>query len=65
MTIMRKNNPKVFISYSSLDSDFAEFMKMKLGEANITVWRDEHEILAGEEWRNEIDFGLLNSETIY
>ncbi len=61
---MEKNQPKVFISYSSVDGDFAELMKMKLEQSDIIVWRDVHEISAGEEWRNEIDYGLLNSDTI-
>ncbi|WP_339708962.1 TIR domain-containing protein [uncultured Kriegella sp.] len=61
---MNNDKPKVFISYSSSDSDFAELMKMKLEDAGIIVWRDVHEIAAGEEWRNEIDFGLLRSDTV-
>ena len=61
---MEKHKPKIFISYSSSDSDFTELMKMKLEEANISVWKDTNEISAGDEWRKEIDYGLLNSETI-
>jgi len=52
------------ISYSSLDGDFAELMKLKLESSNIEVWRDVHEISVGEEWRNEIDYGLLNSNSV-
>lgn len=58
------DQPKVFISYSSKDGDIAELMKMKLEDAGIEVWRDIHEIAAGEEWRNEIDYGLLNAEAL-
>ncbi len=61
---MEEEKPKVFISYPSSDGDFAELMKMKLESSNIFVWRDVHEISAGEEWRNEIDYGLLNSDSI-
>lgn len=61
---MDNDKPKVFISYSSSDSDFVELMKMKLEGSGIVVWRDTHEIAAGEEWRNEIDFGLLSSDTL-
>lgn len=61
---MEKDKPKVFISYSSADGDFAELLKMKLEQSDITVWRDIYEISPGEEWRNEIDYGLLNSDTI-
>jgi len=56
--------PKVFISYSSKDGDFAELAKMKLEQDDIDVWRDIYEISAGEEWRNEIGYGLLNSDSI-
>ncbi len=61
---MNNDKPKIFISYSSADSDFAELMKMKLEGSDIIVWRDIHEIAAGEEWRNEIDFGLLSSDIL-
>lgn len=61
---MEEEKPKVFISYSSRDGDFAELLKLKLEAANIDVWRDINEIAAGEEWRNEIDYGLLNCDSI-
>lgn len=61
---MEEENPKVFISYSSLDGDFAELMKLKLEAVGIDVWRDVNEILPGEEWRNEIDYGLLNCDSV-
>lgn len=54
----------MFISYSSSNEDFAELLKMKLEEANISVWKDTNQILSGKEWRNEIDCGLLNSDLI-
>lgn len=61
---MEQDKPQVFISYSSSNGDFAELMKMKLEQSGVTVWRDTHDISPGEEWRNEIDYGLLNSDTI-
>lgn len=61
---MKKEKPKAFISYSSSNGDFAELLKVKLEQSGIKVWRDSHEIEAGEEWRNEIDYGLLNSDCI-
>ena len=61
---MENDNPKVFISYSTAIGDFAELMKMKLESSGIDVWRDVNEIAVGEEWRNEIDYGLLNADSV-
>lgn len=61
---MKKEKPRAFVSYSSSNGDFAELLKIKLEQSGITVWRDVHEIAAGEEWRNEIDYGLLHSDCI-
>ena len=52
------DKPKVFISYSSQNRDFAELLKLKLEKEDIDVWQDVDEIEPGEEWRNEIDMGL-------
>lgn len=48
---------KVFISYSSNDSDFAELVEMKLKKSNIPVWIDSG-IRSGDEWQHEIDNAL-------
>jgi CheY-like chemotaxis protein len=61
---MESDKPKVFVSYSSSNGDFAELLKMKLEDAGIEVWKDNYQILAGKEWRNEIDSGLLSSQLI-
>lgn len=52
----------VFVSYSSEDSVFAELVKMKLNQAKIDVWLDQDKLDAGEEWRNEIDLGINESD---
>jgi|GEM_PF-6529033 len=56
--------PKVFISYSSSNEDFAELVKLKLEKENIIVWKDTNQISVGVEWRNEIDNGILSSDLI-
>ena len=61
---MGQEKPTVFISYSSEDADFADLVKMKLTVANIDVWMDQDELDAGEEWRNEIDLGIIESDAI-
>lgn len=61
---MAQDKPKVFLSYPSTIEDFAELVRMKLDDAAIDVWKDTQQIQAGEEWRNEIDAGLLNADAI-
>jgi len=61
---MEKDQPKVFLSYPSSIGDFAELVMMKLENGGIEVWKDTHQIQAGEEWRNEIDTGLLQVDAI-
>lgn len=51
----------VFFSYSRKDHFFAELACIKLAEANITVWRDQGQLRAGEDWRNAIDRGIADS----
>ena len=46
---------KVFISYSSDDSHFAELALMKLKEKGIQVWLDKGELHPGDDWRDGID----------
>lgn len=55
---------KVFISYSSSDSIFADLAKMKLKEAGIHVWLDSGELRAGEEWRDAIDRGISLTDVV-
>lgn len=61
---MNTDSHKIFISYSSCTEDLAELIKMKLEEAHITVWKDTNQISAGEEWRNEINYGILSSDIV-
>lgn len=51
----------VFISYATADKFFAELLEKKLLEKNISAWRDRSSLHAGEEWRQSIDLGILES----
>lgn len=55
---------KVFISYSSKDSDFAELMSFRLREKGFSVWLDKGDIHPGEDWRDEIEEGLSASNVL-
>jgi CheY-like chemotaxis protein len=61
---MEIKKPIVFISYAREDSLFADHVKMKLNAANIDVWMDHDKLDAGNEWRNEIDLGIINSDAV-
>ena len=61
---MGKDKPTVFISYSTEDSLFADLVKMKLNASGIDVWMDQDKLNAGEEWRNEIDLGIINADAL-
>ena len=50
--------PHVFLSYSKKDFHFAELARIKLAEENISVWIDQGQLRAGDDWRNGIDQGL-------
>lgn len=59
---MKKANTTVFISYSTKDSVFADLVKMKLNAVSIDVWLDQDKLNAGQEWRNEIDLGIIEAD---
>lgn len=52
---------RVFLSYSTKDSLFADLAILKLQNAGIDVWIDHESLVAGEEWRNAIDAGISGS----
>jgi hypothetical protein len=54
----------VFLSYSTKDHLFAELTSIKLGESNITLWRDHGQLRAGEEWRIGIERGIADSMAV-
>ncbi|MHC4084009.1 MAG: toll/interleukin-1 receptor domain-containing protein [Planctomycetota bacterium] len=51
----------VFLSYSQNDHIFAELASVKLKEAGISVWMDQDELRAGNDWRQGIDQGISES----
>jgi Uncharacterized low-complexity proteins len=47
-----------FISYSRADQDFAIRLHHELENRGIRCWRDEHEILPGDDIMDQIDLGI-------
>jgi hypothetical protein len=56
--------PMVFLSYSGKDHFFAELATLKLGEAGISLWRDQGHLRAGKDWRHGIEQGITDSMAI-
>lgn len=58
-----KNNPKVFISYSHEDKEFASDLAEKLLRNGVDVWIDKYEIQPGDSLIQKIfEEGLSNSD---
>jgi hypothetical protein len=55
---------KVFISYSSGDSDFVKLARSQLQQQGIEVWLDQDDIRAGDSWRESIDEGISSSDAV-
>lgn len=53
--------PLVFLSYSRKDHYFAELAGIKLAEAGISLWRDQGQLRAGDDWRGGIEKGISES----
>jgi hypothetical protein len=51
----------VFLSYSTKDHYFAELAEIKLAQANIKLWRDKGQLVAGADWRQGIEHGISSS----
>jgi hypothetical protein len=51
----------VFLSYSRKDHYFAELALIKLDQADIKLWRDHGQLVAGNDWRQGIEHGISNS----
>ena len=67
VTVSNGNNLNymtVFLSYSTKDYFFAELLAIKLGEAGITLWRDQGSLVAGSDWRQGIETGISNSVAV-
>jgi hypothetical protein len=53
--------PTIFLSYSSKDNFHAELISTKLSAAGLTVWTDQRQLRAGENWRQGIEKGIADS----
>jgi hypothetical protein len=51
----------VFISHSHEDADFAELLKLQLEKNGIKGWIDGEKLKIGQDWRQEIDEGIIKS----
>ena len=52
--------PEIFISYASRDRDHIVQIAGRLASAGVTVWRDQDEILGGENYGPKIVEGIKN-----
>jgi hypothetical protein len=49
------NPVKTFISYSRTDSKFANFLESELQRRGYSLWRDQTDIIAGQNWEKMIN----------
>lgn len=54
----------IFISYSQVDTDFAEILLIKLGENGFTPWIDHKGVQAGDDWHQAIDDAIRVAKAI-
>jgi nucleoside 2-deoxyribosyltransferase len=62
MTAMDK--PRVFISHSALDVDWARSFAQALQERGVPVWFDEFDVHPGESIREALESGLRGSDVL-
>ncbi|MBF0526801.1 MAG: toll/interleukin-1 receptor domain-containing protein [Deltaproteobacteria bacterium] len=55
---------KIFLSHSSKDKPFVDWLYVKLRSANLELWYDKYEILIGDSILEKIYEGLDGSEFI-
>ena len=51
----------VFISYAHVDGDFVNLVKNEIEKLGFETWTDTERLMAGEDWRNEIDKAIRES----
>src|SRR2546421_12479021 len=56
------NKWTIFLSHSSKDNDFTDWLSKKLKAANVTAWHDKFELLPGDSLIQRIGEGLRGSE---
>jgi len=62
MTAMEK--PRVFISHSALDADWARSFAQALRQRGVAVWFDEFDVHPGESLRDALESGLRGSDVL-
>jgi nucleoside 2-deoxyribosyltransferase len=62
MTAMDK--PRVFVSHSALDADWARSFVQALKQRGVTVWFDEFDVHPGESLREALESGLRGSDVL-
>jgi hypothetical protein len=56
------DKPKVFISHSALDADWARSFAQALQQRGVAVWFDEFDVHPGESLREALESGLRGSD---
>lgn len=54
----------LFICHAQDDGDFAELLKTKVEEDGHEAWLDSEDLVAGEEWQQEIDQHIRNADAL-
>ncbi|HYL99722.1 MAG TPA: toll/interleukin-1 receptor domain-containing protein, partial [Blastocatellia bacterium] len=58
------STPKVFISYSHSDSEWARKLAEAIAGVGLTVWFDQTDIKPGQHLADELEKGLRGSDAI-
>ncbi|MCB1510831.1 MAG: SUMF1/EgtB/PvdO family nonheme iron enzyme [Hyphomicrobiaceae bacterium] len=61
---LQQNSPKVFISYSRRDAEFAENLLDGLEAAGFDAYLDKHDIAAGEDWEARLGNLIESADTV-
>jgi len=56
--------PRVFISHSARDADWARLFAQALKQRGVTVWFDEFDVRPGESLRDALESGLRGSDVL-
>ncbi|MEO1443702.1 MAG: toll/interleukin-1 receptor domain-containing protein, partial [Chloroflexota bacterium] len=60
--VEKPETTKIFLSYSRSEFYFAESLALELIDAGFEVWFDVRELAPGEDWKDEIDRGVQESD---
>ena len=58
------DKPKVFISHSAVDADWARPFAQALQQRGVAVWFDEFDVHPGESLRDALESGLRGSDVV-